>query len=98
MTTDVTTVAELLSGFGSGWSPVTDAVLLMEPAVCGVTTIVMVAPEPASSEPTLQTTGLLPLQVPCVDAAETNTVAFGSVSVTWTPVATAGPWFVAVIV
>src|SRR6266852_3895456 len=89
--TVVTTVAELLLGLGSGWSAVTVAVLLMVPIACGVTTIVPDALEPTPSVPMLQRTVLVPLQAPCVAVAETN-VTFGKVSVTWTPVATAGPW------
>ena len=65
-----------------------------------MTTSVTVTVAPLAIVPILQSTIRLcgrGVQVPCVDVAEPNPVFFGSVSVTVTPVAVAGPLFVALM-
>lgn len=49
-----------------------------------------------SSEPMLQVTVAVPVQVPLVEVAETNSVPVGNASVTVTPVAVDGPLLVTV--
>ena len=84
----------LLERFESVSLALTPAVLLIVPAEEGVTTIVTVAVPSTARLPRLQTTKLVPLQIPCVAVAETNTVPGGGVSVTVTFVAAPGPWLV----
>lgn len=52
----------------------------------------------AASVPILQVTVVVPVQVPCVEVAETSVIPLGNGSVTTTLVATEGPLFLAVIV
>src|SRR5690349_8113873 len=89
--------AVLLVELESASLPVTAAEFVNCPASVGMTTIVTMALPPAARLPTLQFTVAVPLQLPCVVVAETNVTPAGSVSVTFTFVATAGPLFVAII-
>src|SRR5215211_6503785 len=73
----------------------TVAELMTCPGFEGVTTIVTVALLPTARLPRLQSTGPLPLQLPCVAVAETNTTPAGSVSMILTLVPFAGPLLVA---
>src|SRR5437870_4535502 len=90
--------AVLLAVLGSVSFPLTVAVLVIDPAVAGaVTVMVIVALAPEARLPTVQVT--VPdacVQVPWLEDAETKVTPLGRVSVTTTPVAGLGPLLVAV--
>src|SRR5881396_2189084 len=92
--------AVLLAVFGSASLPLTEAVLVMVPAVAGaVALMVIVALAPEGRLPTEQVT--VPdacVQVPWLELAETEVTPLGRVSVTVTPVAALGPLFFATTV
>src|SRR5207302_3471605 len=96
--TSVLAEAELLAGVGSVSLPLIVAVLVIMPAVAGaVALIVIVALAVLAREPTSQVT--VPevlVQVPWEELAETKPTPAGRVSRTVTPVASLGPWVVAV--
>ena len=98
--TVVVAVAELLPVLGSVSLPLTEAVLLRDgtAAAVGVTTIVADALAPLFRLPRLQPIVVVPLQLPWLEATETNVTLAGSVSVTVTPVAVNGPLLVTLIV
>src|SRR5205809_175223 len=88
-------VAELFAGFMSVCGNAeTVAVLLSIPAAVGLTLRTIVADAPLLSEPRLQVTVVVPLQLPCDGVAETNVALAGMTSVTTTDVAVFGPLFV----
>src|SRR5205814_887327 len=91
-------VAVLLAVFVSASLPTTVAVLLIEPLVDAVVTIVIVTDAPFARLPRLQLTTAPPVQVPCELVTETNVIPAGSGSATLTPVAASGPLFVTVSV
>jgi hypothetical protein len=93
-------VEVLLPDTGSPTLLDTVAVLLSVPTAPapGVTTMVTVALAPLFSVPMEQVTVAVPLQVPDVDAAETNVTVAGRVSLTLTPVAVLGPALFTVMV
>src|SRR5438128_2756248 len=92
--------AVLLAGFGSDSLALTDAVLVMVPAIAAaVALMVIVALAPEARLPTEQVT--VPdacVQVPWLDVAEAKVTPAGRVSVTPTPVAAEGPLLVATTV
>src|SRR2546426_893686 len=95
--TEVLADAELLAAFGSDSLPVTVAVLEMLPAVAGaVALMVNVELAPLARLPAAQVTVPALLVQPAL--ADTKVTPVGRVSVTLTPVAVAGPLFVAVSV
>jgi hypothetical protein len=94
--TVVVVVQLLFPVFGSVTPLVTLAVLLSVPtaAADGVTTMVTVALAALANVPIAHVMVVVPLQLPCVDVADTNVTFAGNVSVTVTPVAELGPPFV----
>src|SRR5215475_16234307 len=86
----------LLPKLVSGWLAETAALLVKDPVIVGVTTIVIVAPAPFARAPRLQVTVVVPLQVPRLGTAETKLTLAGSASTKVTSVAISGPRFVAV--
>src|ERR1051325_8561751 len=91
----VVMVALLLVESKSLSLPLTVAELTIWPGVDGVTVIVTIALLPAMRLPSVQFTGPLPLQLPCVVVAAPNAMPAGNVSTTITFVAVAGPLLVA---
>jgi hypothetical protein len=93
-------IAELFVVSGSFSLPATDAVFSNVPGGPTVlTTMRTVAEAPEASVPSEQvTTPFVLAQLPWLAVAETNFVRAGIGSVTLTPVAVSGPWFVATIV
>ena len=73
---------------------VTLALLLIEPVVVGITTMVTVALAPLVNVPRLQVTVLVPEQLPRLEVADTKVVLPGIVSVTMTFDAEFGPLLV----
>ena len=93
------TLALLLAGFGSELvALLIVAVFVADPSDAVSATIVIVALAPVASVPSEQVTVDVPLQVPCVELAETNVIFGGSASVTVTLAASLGPAFEAVSV
>src|SRR5215475_1146794 len=94
------TVADawLLPVFVSGRLPLTVTVFVCGPAADGVVTRVIVTDAPAAMFPMLQVRIAPPVQVPCVDVAETKVLPAGIGSVIVTPVSALGPLFVTTIV
>src|SRR5882762_9735860 len=89
--------AVLLAVFGSASLPATVAVLVIEPVVAGVVTLmVIVALAPAARLPTVQVT--VPAEFVQPELADTKVTPAGRVSVTITPVAADGPLFLATMV
>jgi hypothetical protein len=88
--TAVCTVDELLLMSGSSSIAVTLAVFDNVPGACGVTVMLIIALPPFPTDPRLQVTVAVPLQVPCDGIAETKLTPPGRVSVTVTLVA--GEW------
>ena len=84
--------------FGSGWFPVTVAVLVIVPAELGRTTMVTVAEAPLARSPRAQVTVVVPEQLPWLAVDDRALRPDGSVSVTVTPVAGFGPLLVTVSV
>src|ERR1700686_4169532 len=85
----VLTVAVLLAWLMSGWLPSTEAVLVITPAVVGVTVTVIVSVAPAArlgivSGSVLPAWGIVP---PLPSLSETNVALAGRASVITTPVA-----------
>ena len=97
LSTTVVTPAVLLDESGSASDALTLAVSVICPEAVGVTMTVTMALAPLANVPTEQLTGPVPLQEPCVVEEETNVTPAGSVSVTLTFVACAGPLFLTVI-
>jgi hypothetical protein len=97
--TIVNAVAMLLVVLGSLSLPATLAVLLMLPALLGITTIVIVALAPLFRAPRLQIIILLRLQFPWLGVAETKLTRglVGNMSITVTSVASEGPLLVMVM-
>src|SRR4029077_2789582 len=88
-------VEELLLGLGSVWSALTLAVFENIPGVPGMTRIVIVAVPALAIEPSKQVTVPSASEhMPVVVVAERKVIVAGSVSVTVTFVAVAGPLFV----
>jgi hypothetical protein len=99
LTTATVVEAELFALFGSVVALETVAEFTTEAGVAGaVTTRVMVAELAADRLPRLQTTVVVPVQLPWLGVAEKNVVPPGSVSETLTLFAVAGPPLVTVIV
>src|SRR5215471_1389073 len=98
MFTTTVALAVLLAVFVSARPPVTVAVFTWLPAVLGVVTRVIVTEAPAAMFPMLQVRIAPPVQVPCVDVAETKVFPAGIGSVIWTFVSALGPLFVTTIV
>ena len=91
----VTTVEWLFPGTGSLWFPATTAVFVsVEPVLPAVTVTSKLRDAPEARLPTVQVTTPASCVQPAL--AETNVELDGSVSVTVTPVAAAGPLLVAV--
>jgi hypothetical protein len=89
----------LFSGRGSGWSPVTRAVLRTTPGVFALATTFTTAFEPSVSPPRRHVTVRPAVeQRPWFARTETIARSVGRVSVTTIPVALPGPLFVTVIV
>src|SRR5262249_54650945 len=88
----------LLDGSGSLSVPVTTAELLSVPAAFAVTVMTTVAFALTASDPRLQMTVLVPLQLPWLAVTVCSVVPAGSASVTCTEVAVAGPPLCAVSV
>src|SRR5260221_289240 len=85
----VVTLAGLLLGLVSAWFPWTEAVLVIAPAVVGVTTTVIVSLAACARLP-IRSVSTLPLRVivpPPASTAETKVALAGSTSATDTPVA-----------
>lgn len=98
VTAETIVVAALFAGFGS-FALDTVAVFVNAPPVAGsVATIVIVADADGATVPTLQTTVVVPVHVPCVDDADVRVIPGGSMSVTVTESALNEPTFVATIV
>ena len=93
----VAIVDELLLVSKSDSFALTTAVLLSWPLLEGVTTIVILADEPLTRLPRPQLIVEVPLHEPCVGVADTKVTPAGKVSLTFTPVAPAGPLFVTTI-
>ena len=91
-------VAWLLPVFVSGRLPDTVTVFVCAPAADGVVTRVIVTDAPAAMSPMLQVRIAPPVQLPCVEVAETKVFPAGIGSVIVTPVAALGPWLVTTIV
>ena len=90
--TEVETDALLFSVLGSDSLALTVAVLLIVPAVVGVTTMVTPTVAALATLPRLHVT--VPpawLQFPCAEDAETKVTPAGNVSLTVTPLAVDGP-------
>ena len=96
--TVVMAVALLLPATESSEQEVRLAVLLAVPTGVHLTTRVTVAVARSGSAPRLQTTVLVPLQVPWLGVTEIKLAPAGSVSVMETPLAASGPLFVTRIV
>jgi hypothetical protein len=96
----VSSVSVLLAMTGSGVRVCTDAVLVMNPACVGLTTMVTVADPPLPIAPRSHVTtfppGGGPSQVPCIEETETKVTLKGSVSLTDTLGVASGPLFVTV--
>ena len=88
----------LLAVFVSGRSPTTETVFVWVPAAVGVVTRVIVTVALAAIVPMLQLRIAPPVQVPCVEEAETNVFPAGIGSVIFTPVSVSRPLFVTTIV
>src|SRR5215813_7437020 len=95
--TTVFTDAELFVVSKSVSVAATEAVFIICPGADGVTTMVTTAVPPLARLPNAQLTGPVPLHAPCVVADETNATPEGKLSVTFTPVACAGPLLVTTI-
>jgi len=96
---EVFSEAVLLMSLGSVVEAATETVLVINPAVLGVTTISIRAVAAFANVPRLQVA--VPLnseQVPWLGVAETKVTLGGSTSVTVTPEAASGPLFVTVTV
>ena len=90
--TEVPSETELLDVLGSGSLAETETVLVIFPALVGVTVIVALALEKREIEAILQVTVPLAwLQLPCGELAEKKVTPAGSVSVSVMPVAFDGP-------
>ena len=85
--TAVVAVAVLLAVSGSGTVDVTLTVFVSVPACVAVTTVVIVALEPFCIVPRLHVTVVVPEQLPCDVAADTNVTPAGNTSVAVTFVA-----------
>src|SRR3989304_984023 len=94
----VSSMAVLSARLGSPRSLETTATLMRLTAAVGVATMVTVAVEPLVSVPRLQTTGLVPLHAPWVEAAEPKARLAGRGSVRGVFVASSGPEFVTAMV
>ena len=82
---------------GSDVVLLTLAVLLIVPAVFGVTSMLMVTLAPLARVPRLHVTVVAPLQLPVLGMADIKVTLPGNVSVTVTFLAEPGPLFVTVI-
>jgi hypothetical protein len=91
----VTVHVEVLSTvFRSGVVETTVAVLTIGPAEFGLATVIVTVAEPLLAiVPREQLTAPVKEQGPCGDAADTNVVPAGRMSVTVTPAAAMGPAF-----
>src|SRR5438552_612964 len=87
--------AVLLAGFESGSLPLTDAVLVMVPAVAGAVALMVLLALAPTLFPytTLFRSPEALVQVPWLEDAETKLTPLGRVSLTVTPVAGDGPLF-----
>src|SRR6266481_6748292 len=97
LVTVIVTLELLLPTWGSGWSPLTVAVLVTLPVAVGITLIVTVAILPLFSVPRAQVT--VPpvcVQVPLVVETLRKVTPAGRWSTTVTPVAVLGPRFLTV--
>ena len=87
-------VEVLFPVIGSGVVETTVAVLTIGPAELGPATVIAtVAEPPLAIVPRVQMTAPVKEQGPCGDAADTNVVPAGRMSVTVTPAAAMGPAF-----
>jgi hypothetical protein len=92
-------VAALFHSIGSASLPLTLTLLVIDPVVPGVTTIVTLAVPPLGKFPTSQATAPADgMQLPWLGVAETKVTLDGNVSVTVTRVAAEGPLLVTVTV
>ena len=92
-TTDALLV--LFAGFVSVFAMLTVAVFVSTPGFAGaVTTSVIVAEPPATSDPIVHVTVDVPEHEPCVGVADWNVVPDGRTSVTTVFAASTGPLFV----
>jgi hypothetical protein len=96
--TVVVCVAALFTESGSCAEVVTLAAFVNVPEVVGWTTIVTNAEAPLAMSPSVQTTVVVPVQLPWLAVVEMKVTPSGRVSVSRTALATPGPRFVAVIV
>jgi hypothetical protein len=90
-------VLELFAKLGSVEVEVTVAVSLSDVPLVTVTTKAMVAECPLVMVPRLHVTTVVPPHVPWLGTAETNVALVGNASITETPVASAGPLSVTVM-
>jgi hypothetical protein len=96
--TVVEAVVVLFAGRGSDSIPETVTVLVIVPAVAGITLTITVVLAPFDRLPRLHVTVAFTLEQPWLGVTETKVTPGGNVSVTVTPVASAGPLLLTLIV